>query len=89
MAAKKRTGSRPGKFKHDIQRADRPIGNAVNTAINLGFVVGREVLVGSVPGIVVGYNIACFGEFIGDAYPLLVRTALGVTKCAADELCLI
>jgi hypothetical protein len=48
--------------------------------------VGREVLVGTVPGIVVGYNIASFGNFIGNAYPLVVRTALGVTKCSADEL---
>ncbi|MCX7163927.1 MAG: hypothetical protein WCI19_09195 [Betaproteobacteria bacterium] len=50
--------------------------------------VGREVLVGSIPGIVVGYNIGSFGRFLGSAYPLVVRTALGVTKCGIDELVL-
>jgi hypothetical protein len=49
----------------------------------------REVLVGSIPGIVVGYNIACFGQFVGNAYPLVVRTALGVTKCGVDEVSLL
>ena len=52
------------------------------------FVVGREVLVGNIPGLVVGYNIASFGSFIGNAYPLVVRTALGVTKCGMDEVSL-
>jgi hypothetical protein len=60
----------------------------VNAAIKLGFVVGREVLVGKVPGLVVGYNIASYGSFTGNAYPLVVRTALGVTKCAVDEVSL-
>jgi hypothetical protein len=61
----------------------------VSAAINRGFVVGREVLVGSIPGIVVGYNIASFGKFVGNAYPLVVRTALGVTKCGMDEVILV
>jgi hypothetical protein len=88
MAAKGRKGSRPGKVQMDSDRAGRSIGSAVNVAINSGFVVGREVLVGSIPGIVVGYNIASFGQFIGNAYPLVVRTALGVTKCGMDEVAL-
>jgi hypothetical protein len=88
MAAKVRKGSRPGKVQQDAETPGRTIGSAVNTAINLGFVVGREVLVGQVPGLVVGYNIASFGKFIGSAYPLVVRTALGVTKCAMDEVSL-
>jgi hypothetical protein len=46
------------------------------------------VLVGSIPGIVVGYNIASFGQFIGNLYPLVIRTALGVTKCSMDEVSL-
>ncbi|OHC61579.1 MAG: hypothetical protein A2040_12000 [Rhodocyclales bacterium GWA2_65_19] len=61
----------------------------MSVAINRGFVVGREVLVGSIPGIVVGYNIASFGQFVGNAYPLVVRTALGVTKCGMDEVSLV
>lgn len=86
MAAKMRKGSRPGKIRQDSEASGRTIGSAVNAAINLGFVIGREVLVGKVPGLVVGYNIASFGPFIGSAYPLVVRTALGVTKCATDEV---
>jgi|CXWK01.1.fsa_nt_gi hypothetical protein len=88
MAAKVRTGSRPGKVRRDDEPLERNIGCAVNAAIKLGFVVGREVLVGRVPGLVVGYNIAGIGSFLGNAYPLVVRTALGVTKCAVDEVSL-
>ncbi len=89
MAAKGRKGSRPGKVQVDSDRSGRSIGSAVNVAINRGFVVGREVFVGSIPGIVVGYNIASFGQFVGNAYPLVVRTALGVTKCGVDEVSLV
>jgi hypothetical protein len=88
MAAKEREGRRSGKSRHDSERPGRTIGSAVNAAINSGFVVGREVLVGSIPGIVVGYNIASFGQFIGNLYPLVIRTALGVTKCSMDEVSL-
>jgi len=88
MAAKERKGSRPGKTQQDSGRSGHTIGSAVNVAINRGFVVGREVFVGSIPGIVVGYNIASFGQFVGNAYPLVVRTALGVTKCGMDEVAL-
>lgn len=89
MAAKVRKGSRPRKIRQDPEPPGRSIGSAVNAAINLGFVIGREVLVGNIPGLVVGYNIASFGQFIGSAYPLVVRTALGVTKCAVDEVRLV
>ena len=88
MAAKVRTGSRPGEVRRDDEPLERNMGCAVNPAIKLGFVVGREVLVGRVPGLVVGYNIAGIGSFLGNAYPLVVRTALGVTKCAVDEVSL-
>ncbi|MCX7164999.1 MAG: hypothetical protein NTV11_01835 [Rhodocyclales bacterium] len=88
MAAKERNGSRRGQGKQGSERLGPVIGSAVNVAINRGFVVGREVLVGSIPGIVVGYNIASFGQFVGNAYPLVVRTALGVTKCGMDEVSL-
>ena len=88
MAAKERKGSRRGKAQRDAEGAGLTIGSAVNAAISRGFVVGREVLVGSVPGIVVGYNIASFGQFVGGAYPLVIRTALGVAKCGMDEVSL-
>lgn len=88
MAAKVRKGPRPGKAQQDSEPPGRSIGSAVNAAINQGFVAGREVLIGNIPGLVVGYNIASFGPFIGSAYPLVVRTALGVTKCTVDEVSL-
>lgn len=88
MAAKGREGSRPCKLQGGDAPSDRATGGAVQAAISRGYVVGREVLVGKVPGIVVGYNIATFGNFTGSAYPLVVRTALGVAKCGIDELSL-
>lgn len=88
MAAKERDDLRRGTPKQGLDQPGRIVGLAVHDAISRGFVVGREVLVGSIPGIVVGYNIASFGRFVGDAYPLVVRTALGVTKCGMDELSL-
>ncbi len=75
----------------DIQPVAVPNGRSgqdasIQSAIRRGFVVGREVLIGKIPGIVVGYNIAGFGRFVGSAYPLVVRTALGIAKCNPDEL---
>lgn len=89
MVAKKRDARRAGKVQQGREMLGGTVGSAVNVAISRGFVVGREVLVGRVPGIVVGYNIGSFGQFVGSAYPLVVRTALGVTKCAADEVSLV
>ena len=89
MANKERKGIRQKTVQQDSLLKGRVIGAAVNLAISKGFVVGREVLLGSVPGIVVGYNIASFGQFIGSAYPLVVRTALGVTKCGMEEVSLV
>ncbi len=89
MANKERKGLRQKSTQQDASMKGRVIGAAVNLAMNRGFVVGREVLLGTVPGIVVGYNIASFGQFIGSAYPLVVRTALGVTKCGLEEVSLI
>jgi hypothetical protein len=88
MAAKERDGSRRGTLRRGADQPGRIIGPAVHEAINRGFVVGREVLIGTIPGIVVGYNIASFGRFVGNVYPLVVRTALGVTKCGMDEVSL-
>lgn len=85
MVARTRKDSHPGKTGQNAESSGS-IGAAVNAAINRGFVVGREVLLGRIPGIVVGFNIASFGQFPGSLYPLVVRTALGVTKCAVDEL---
>jgi len=89
MAARKRTGSHPDKVGQSGVGKPAVISSAIHAAIGLGFVVGREVLVGTVPGIVVGYNIASFGNFVGSDFPLVVRTALGVTKCSPAELRLV
>lgn len=68
-------------------RHSRPrLESAVQAAMRKGFVPGREVLIGKIPGIVVGYNIAGYGSFVGATYPVVVRTALGVAKCGPDEL---
>lgn len=88
MTAKERDGTRGRKRGDDPESTGRVVASAVNAAISRGFVIGREVLVGSIPGIVVGYNIASFGKFVGNAYPLVVRTALGVAKCSVDEVSL-
>lgn len=89
MAAKQPKGLRPGTGRHGAERTDNAIACAVSVAIKQGFVVGREVLVGKIPGIVVGYNIAAVGTFLGNSYPLVVRTELGVAKCALKEVSLV
>ncbi len=76
------------------KRSSRNVGNvsanqiesAVQEAIARGFVVGSQVRIGKVAGIVVGFNIASFGQFLGADYPLLVYTPLGISKCAMAEV---
>lgn len=63
------------------------IGAAVHTAVGRGFMVGRQVKIGIVRGVVIGYNIAHRGRYPGTRYPLLVKTELGVAKCRLDEVC--
>ncbi|HUY04335.1 MAG TPA: hypothetical protein VMV33_13710 [Rhodocyclaceae bacterium] len=65
------------------------IGYAVRAAIGHGFVVGREVRIGSIAGTVIGYNIAHCGQFLGAAYPLLVYTPFGISKCGLAEVSLV
>ena len=89
MAAKEGKGVRRGTLRQGPDQSGRAVGPAIHAAIARGFIVGCEVLVGSIPGIVVGYNIASIGQFVGTAYPLVVRTALGVTKCGVDEVTLL
>lgn len=59
---------------------------AVRAAVARGLTVGRQVKLGIVRGVVIGYNIACRGRFPGRRYPLLVKTELGVAKCHVDEV---
>jgi len=88
MNPKERKGSGTQRPPQGRQKLGKVIENAVHAAIQRGYVIGREVLIGRIPGIVVGYNIASFGRFVGTTYPLVVRTAMGVTKCSMDELSL-
>lgn len=85
MSARQPTQSEPQSItpaRHSLSRLE----SAVQAAIRKGLVVGCEVLIGKIPGIVVGYNISGYGRFVGATYPVVVRTALGVAKCRSDEL---
>lgn len=78
--------------RHESEEADSPardcggIGAAVHVAVGRGLVVGRQVKLGVVRGVVIGYNIAHRGRYPGTRYPLLVKTELGVAKCRLDEV---
>ena len=89
MGARDREGTDHGRIRRNPAGRRDAVGATVNAAISRGFVIGREVMVGSIPGIVVGYNIAAVGTFLGKSYPLVVRTELGVTKCALNEVSLV
>jgi hypothetical protein len=67
-------------------RECREIGEAVHRAAGRGLVVGRQVKLGVVRGIVIGYNIARRGRYPGTRYPLLIKTELGIAKCRLDEV---
>lgn len=79
-------GSQSGR-RIDKQRSG-PIESAVHRAMADGYVVGRQVRIGKIAGIVVGYNIASFGQFLGAAYPLVVFTPFGISKCSLAEVSL-
>ena len=66
--------------------ATRNVAAAVSAAKRTGHVVGRQVRIGVVTGVVVGYNIARSGDFEGCRYPVLVQTGYGIAKCALAEL---
>jgi hypothetical protein len=51
MAAKERDGSQRGTLRRGGDQPNRIIGPAVHEAINRGFVVGREVLIGTIPAL--------------------------------------
>ena len=85
MTARQLTESAPqghSPRRHSMSRLEA----AVQAAILKGLLVGSEVLIGKIPGIVVGYNISGYGRFVGVTYPVVVRTALGVAKCRSVEL---
>lgn len=59
---------------------------AVRAACSCGLTVGRQVKIGIVRGVVIGYNIARHGRYPGRRYPLLVKTELGVAKFRLAEV---
>lgn len=75
---------------YPIRRPRPPCFEAlIQSATQGGFVIGREVMLEDQPGLIVGYNIAGFGRFLGAAYPLVVRTEHGVAMAHPDQLALI
>jgi hypothetical protein len=68
------------------ENAAMAIGKLVHAAVLRGLAVGRPVRMGTVQGIVIGYNIARDGDFPGTRYPLLVKTELGTAKFGLDEV---
>ena len=62
------------------------IGKLVHAAVQRGLAVGRTVKIGTVRGIVIGYNISRNGNYPGTRYPLLVKTELGTAKFGLDEV---
>ncbi len=62
------------------------IGAVVHTAVGRGLTIGRQVKLGVVRGIVIGYNIARRGTYPGTRFPLLVKTELGIAKCGLEEV---
>lgn len=62
------------------------IEHAIASAIQSGFYIGRPVRLGQIHGHIIGYNIGNFGPYHGADFPLLVATALGIAKCAVNEI---
>lgn len=60
--------------------------DAVRAACSCGLTVGRQVKIGVVRGVVIGYNIARRGRYPGRRFPLLVKTELGVAKFRLAEV---
>lgn len=67
-------------------RGRKAVLQSIRQAIQAGFEIGRNVRVGCVAGSIIGYNIARCGSYVGDHYPLLVRTDFGVAKCRLSEV---
>ncbi len=68
------------------ENAALAIGKLVHAAMLRGLWIGRTVRIGTVRGIVIGYNIARDGDYPGTRFPLLVKTELGTAKFGLDEV---
>lgn len=74
--------------RHHALRHDAVVAT-MHQAKQAGFIIGREVMVGNVPGWVAAYNVAGFGEYPADRCPLVVMTPFGETRCSLDEVRLV
>lgn len=75
--------------RSEVRSAARDVADpaaAVRAAHSCGLTVGRQVKIGIVRGVVIGYNIARRGRYPGRRYPLLVKTELGVAKFRLAEV---
>jgi len=79
-----RTTSRSANTTPSGSGAD--IARAIRRAIRSGRGIGCAVTIGSVPGTVVGYNIARRGDFPGERFPLVIQTELGAGKFSLEEV---
>jgi hypothetical protein len=70
----------------DTHQGAMALSRLIGAAVTRGLTVGRQVKIGLVRGIVIGYNIARGGRFPGLRYPLLVKTELGTAKFGLDEV---
>lgn len=61
------------------------VGAAIRDVQCRGYLVGRQVRIGTVLGTILGYNIARRGRFRGSAFPLVVHTPYGIAKCSTEE----
>ncbi len=72
--------------RSDADGAANPAADVVRAARCCGLTVGRQVKIGVVRGVVIGYNIARRGRYPGRRFPLLVKTELGVGKFGIAEV---
>lgn len=58
---------------------------AIRLARDAGYTVGRAVMLGTIRGRIIGYNIGRASPYPGRAFPLLVITELGIAKCRMSQ----
>ncbi len=62
--------------------------DVMRRVLKIGYTIGRKVKIGTVFGVVIGYNIGEGGEFPFWSFPLLIATDMGVAKCSPSEVTL-
>ena len=73
-----------------LRRPPRPRSDEViSTLQKQGYIQGSDVLIGGLPGVIVGYNLGAISRFIDGGEPLVVRTARGIACCRTDDIALV